>query len=198
MKHLFYFCLVCLVSQTAFSQSKIDSALYNKLKAMYKDDQKWRVEYFKRNKHEQSDYDEATIQKNWAKTDSLNLIEAKQIFHQYGYPGFSLVGENGSSRFWAIVQHCDDDIKFQKEVLVQMEKEVKQHNASGENYAYLKDRVLINEGNKQLYGTQTRYNKDTHKHLPFPIQDSVNVDARRKAVGLSSLKDYLKQQDTVY
>ena len=165
---------------------------------MYKEDQKWRLEYFKHNKHQQSNYDEATIQKNWAKTDSLNLIEVKQIFHQYGYPGFSLVGESGSNRFWAIVQHCDDDIKFQKEVLAQMEKEVKQHNASGEKYAYLKDRVLTNEGHKQLYGTQTRYNKETHKHLPFPIQDSLNVDTRRKAVGLAPLKDYLKEIDAVY
>ncbi len=198
MKRLFYFCLVCLISQTAFCQAKIDSALYKKLSSMFKEDQKWRKESIKFNKHEQTDYDEATIQRNWAKTDSLNLIQAKQIFHQYGYPGFSLVGESGSSRFWAIVQHCDDDIKFQQEVLVQMEKEVKKHNASGENYAYLKDRVLTNEGHKQLYGTQTRYNKETHKHSPFPIQDSLNVDARRKAVGLSSLKDYLKQMDSIY
>lgn len=199
MKYLFVFGLLGLLfSQSAFCQSKIDSTLYKKLKEMYKDDQKWRIEYFKHNRHEQSDYDETTIQRNWAKTDSINLIEIKQIFHQYGYPGFSLVGESGSSRFWAIVQHCDDDIKFQQEVLVQMDKEVQHHNASGKNYAYLKDRVLINQGHKQLYGTQTRFNKETNKHLPFPIQDSLNVDIRRKAVGLSTLKDYLKQMDAAY
>ena len=79
-----------------------------------------------------------------------------------------------------------------------MEKEVKLHNASGENYAYLKDRVLINQGQKQLYGTQMRYNKETRKHLPFPIQDSLNVDARRKAIGLSSIGSYLKEIDGIY
>ncbi len=198
MKHLFLFCLIGTISLNAFCKAKIDSALYNKLKGMFKEDQKWRKEYYKLNKHEQSDYDEATIQKNWAKTDSLNLIEVKQIFHQHGYPGFSLVGEGGSKWFWAIVQHCDDDIKFQKEVLVQMAKEVKRKNASGEDYAYLEDRVLVNGKHKQLYGTQTRYNNETHKRTPFPIQDSLKVDLRRKAVGLSSLKDYLKEIDGNY
>jgi hypothetical protein len=37
-----------------------------------------------------------------------------------------------------------------------MSKQVKRHNASGENYALLQDRVLVSQGHKQLYGTQVR------------------------------------------
>ena len=74
-----------------------------------------------------------------------------------------------------------------------MNKEVKRHNASGENYAYLKDRVLVNLGQKQLYGTQGIRNPQTHKWEPLPISDPVNVEMRRKQMGLISLKDYKKE-----
>lgn len=188
--------IVC--TQTAFSQSKIDSALSKKLEIMFKEDQKWRLEYIKLSKPEKSQYSEDTINKNWAKTDSSNLSAAKEIFQKYGYPGYSLVGKSGSNRFWAIVQHSDDDVEFQQKVLILMDKEVKKQNASGENYAYLKDRILINKGFKQLYGTQTLYHKDSKKHTPLPIQDEKGVEARRKAIGLSPLKDYLKELDNLY
>lgn len=129
------------------------------------------------------------------KTDSLNMIEAKFIIMKYGFPGYSLVGTDGSNGFWAIIQHCDNDVIFQQKVLLLMAKEVKRHNASGENFALLQDRVLTNQGHKQLYGTQVRLDLKTHHAKPLPIQDSLNVDSRRKAVGLSPLQDYLKLFD---
>jgi len=79
--------------------------------------------------------------------------------------------------------------------IVTMGKEVKKNNASGEKFALLQDRVLINEGHKQLYGTQVRLDLKTHHAKPFPIQDSLTVDVRRKAVGLQPLKNYLKLFD---
>jgi hypothetical protein len=89
--------------------------------------------------------------------------------------GYSLVGESGSSRFWAIVQHCDDDVPFQQKVLLLMKKEVDRKNASGRNYAYLKDRVLINLKQKQLYGTQGIPIPKTKKWAPLPISDAAHM-----------------------
>ncbi|MFA6086441.1 DUF6624 domain-containing protein [Mucilaginibacter sp.] len=189
--YLLLFLLTCTIAGVC--QPKIDSALYKKLKAMFKEDQKWRIEFNKLYKHEKSDYDQKTVDRNWALTDSANEAEAKRIIIKYGYPGYSLVGESGSSIFWAIVQHCDDDVAFQQKVLLLMHKEVKRHNASGENYAYLKDRVLGNLGQKQLYGTQGRTDPQTHKWEPLPISDPANVEIRRKQMGLISLKDYKKE-----
>jgi hypothetical protein len=80
--------------------------------------------------------------------------------------------------------------------LIAMDNEVKRHNASGEDYAYLKDRVLVNQGKKQLYGTQLKLNSKTHLYEPLPMESPANVDARRKAVGLSVLSDYLKQNNS--
>ncbi|MFD0795776.1 DUF6624 domain-containing protein [Mucilaginibacter litoreus] len=182
-----------LLATAVTAQQKIDSALYKQISSMYKEDQKWRIEANKLYKKQKSDYDQATVDKSWAITDSTNEVAAKQILARYGYPGYSLVGESGSSRFWAIVQHCDDDVKFQQRVLVLMKKEVKRHNASGEDFAYLKDRVLVNLGKPQLYGTQARLNNKTNKFEPVDLTDARNVDKRRRQVGLGPLKDYLAQ-----
>jgi hypothetical protein len=125
-------------------------------------------------------------------TDSLDMIAAKNIVDKYGFPGYSLVGEDGSDGFWAIVQHCDNDLNFQQKVLSLMAKEVQRRNATGANFALLQDRVLVSKGEKQLYGTQVRLDLKTHHAKPFPIRDSLTVDVRRKAVGLPPLQDYLK------
>jgi len=61
-----------------------------------------------------------------------------------------------------------------------MDKEVKRKNASASNNAMLRDRVLVSDGKKQVYGTQVRYNVELKKSQPFPIEDPDNVDTRRK------------------
>ncbi|MCP4246955.1 MAG: hypothetical protein GY778_07885, partial [bacterium] len=57
--------------------------------------------------------------------------------------------------------------------------------------AYLTDRVLVQEGKPQRYGTQF-FAKDGVFKLN-PIEDEAYVDARRKEVGLGPLAEYVKQ-----
>lgn len=159
---------------------------------MFKDDQFWRKEEAKLAKQQPSAYSEETIQKKWAEADSINQIKAKAIIKKYGYPGFSLVGES-STDFWAIVDHCDDDISFQEQVLALMKIEVAKNNAGKEEYALLTDRVLVNKKQKQIYGTQVRTNPKTHKATPFPLKYPKQVNALRKKMGMEPLEVYLKR-----
>jgi len=71
-----------------------------------------------------------------------------KIFDQYGYPGYDLVGKQGSNNYWLMVQHSDKTPAFQLKVLEAMKKEVDKGNADAKNYAYLVDRVKINAGEK--------------------------------------------------
>jgi hypothetical protein len=197
MKSAFIILLLLSCSVVTFGQGKIDSVLYKKLSAMFKEDQKWRIESARLYNHQKSDYDRETVDKNWSIADSTNETEAKRILNKYGFPGYSLVGKSGSSRFWAIVQHCDDDVAFQQKVLLLMKKEVDRKNASGENYAYLTDRVLTNLKQKQLYGTQGISDPKTKKWAPLPIKDAAHVEARRKAMGMIPLKQYIAETNAV-
>jgi hypothetical protein len=88
--------------------------------------------------------------------DSVFITHQKrlaEIFEQYGFVGFDLAGKEGSSNFWLVVQHSDHVPDFQKEVLDKMKIEVHKKNASPSDYALLVDRVLLNVGQAQLYGT---------------------------------------------
>ena len=129
-----------------------------------------------------------------------NKIRVENMFKEYGYLGFDLVGEDGSNNFWLIVQHCDKFPEFQKEVLKAMDKEVKQHNADPNNYAYLYDRVQVNAGQKQKFGTQLDYDVEkTGRAFPkYGLEDSVHVDNIRADYHLGPLKDYLNQMTIMH
>jgi hypothetical protein len=192
MKTLIVTVACAFVSVNLYAQSlKKDTALIKRIDSMFKDDQFWRREYFKVIQKQHSDYDQKTIERRWAISDSLNEIKAKTIINKYGYPGYSLVGDI-SDNFWAIVQHCDDDIPFQERVLALMKKEIGKNNAGKEKYAYLVDRVLVNKNQKQIYGTQIHTDPKTNKSAPFPLKHPKQVDRLRKRMGLGPLADYLK------
>lgn len=195
MKKVVLLFLLSIGVKMGYSQSGIDSALFKKIDQMFREDQKWRLAYSHLNINGKSEYSEEVINKNWASTDRLNMAEAKRIIDQYGYPGYALVGKRGSGRFWAIVQHCDDDLKFQEKVLKLMDAAVRKKDADAIDFAYLTDRVLVSRKKKQVYGTQTRLNKETHKYVPFPIAQPETLDQRRKSIGLASLAEYLKSMN---
>lgn len=120
----------------------------------------------------------------------------ENVFNRYGYPGYDLVGKEGEHSFWLMVQHCDQWPAFQEKILTAMKPQVAKGNANPSNYAYLTDRVLINTGRKQVYGTQVTYNVDSCQALPKPLQDSLTVNTRRKEMGMESIEEYLNSTGT--
>ncbi|QJB42393.1 hypothetical protein HF324_32915 [Chitinophaga oryzae] len=197
IKIIFLALLISLLTgcATRLTDSK-KTALKNELAEMVKTDQ---IAAFVR----QGKYKEYT-QEQWDRfKDSVYTTHQKRIaviFRQYGFPGIDMVGKEGSNHFWLLVQHSDKFPGFQTKVLKAMEKEVKKQNANPNNYAYLYDRVQVNAGKKQLFGTQVTYQVNTTGRA-FPkigLIDSVNVDKIRKEYTLSPLKDYLNQMTEMH
>ena len=85
--------------------------------------------------------------------DERHTARMKEIVKQHGWPTNSMVGSDGATAAWLLVQHADHDPKFQRHCLELMKK-VPAGEVSTVDLAYLTDRVLVNEGKKQLYGTQ--------------------------------------------
>jgi hypothetical protein len=164
MKHYKLLILVCgcVFSSAEAQTKKLNPGLIQKIDSMFKDDQFWRKEDRKLQHNQESAYSTGTIQQKWAEADSINELKAKIIINKYSYPGYDQVGESSNS-FWAIVQHCDDDIPFQERVLALLKKEIDKNNASKSNYALLTDRVLVNKNQKQIYGTQLNRDIKTGK-----------------------------------
>lgn len=124
---------------------------------------------------------------------STNKVKVEKMFNKYGFLGIDKVGKDGSHNFWLLVQHSDKYPEFQRSVLKAMNKEVKKGNANPNNYAYLYDRVRINAGEKQLFGTQVVYEYETTgRAVPtIGLIDPQGVHELRKEYSLGPLKDYL-------
>ena len=54
----------------------------------------------------------------------------REIIEQHGWPGASLVGEDGASAAWLLVQHADDDPAFQERALELMRGAVERGDAA--------------------------------------------------------------------
>ena len=137
-----------------------------------------------------------SAQEAFQKVIHSNFPLVKKIAYKYGFPGYDVVGKESSHNYWILVQHSDFDVVFQKKILALMLPQVKKNNAGSQDYAYLTDRININEGKKQIYGTQ--YIMDIRGTKLKPCIDSINLDNRRKQVGLSSVKEYLQHADDIF
>lgn len=171
--------LFIVLSSTTFGQ--IDTALMAQLKIMVDEDQ---VARHLRN---------GDAAREMERVDKKHNSFLKQVISRYHvYPGMNIIGMEGTNNFWVLVQHQDNDTAFQKEVLPLLKIAAAQGMATYVQYAYLYDRVLINTGKKQLYGTQCKYVPGSKILIPEPLEDSLNVDTRRIQMGLDSLHSYLK------
>lgn len=122
----------------------------------------------------------------------------KEIISNHGFPGYDLVGENGSSNFWLMTQHADHDPSFQRTVLQKMEQEIKKKNADSRDYGLLLDRVNLNTNQPQIYGTQVTYNTHTGQAYPKNLADSAKVNKRRQNIGFEPLEEYLNQMSSMH
>jgi len=139
-------------------------------------------------------------QQNPALNDEMRAIDAKhvarlrEIVKQSGWPGKSMVGVKAGGAAWLIAQHGGKD--FLHEMLPLMKEAVDKGELDGSSYALSVDRTRIQDGQKQLYGSQ--FDTQAEKCEPLPIEDPEHVDERRKAVGLDPIADYGKALCELY
>jgi hypothetical protein len=119
-----------------------------------------------------------------------NKMQVEFMFNEYGFWGINKVGKEASKNFSIIVQHSDKYPVFQRKVLKAMKRGFKKGNAIASDYAYLYDRVEVNAGRMQLFGTQVNYNTNGRPFPKIGLIDSANIDNQRKAYKLKPLKDY--------
>jgi hypothetical protein len=127
--------------------------------------------------------------------DARHTSRLRAIVAEHGWPGRSLVGDDGSHAAWLLVQHADG--AFMAQCLPLMERAVAAGQAFGKDYVYLLDRVRMQQGKPQVYGTQFTLAADGQLVL-YPIEDAEHVDERRRAIGLPPMAEQEKVTREVY
>lgn len=132
------------------------------------------------------------IKEHWKiinEKDSINLIKVKSILDKYGWVGADVVGEQGNSTLFLVIQHSDQ--ATQEKYLPMMREAVKNGKARGRSLALLEDRVALGQGKRQIYGSQIGRDPETQIRYVLPLEDPDNVDKRRAEVGLGPLSEYV-------
>ena len=127
--------------------------------------------------------------------DAKHTERMRTIVAKHGWPGRSLVDDDGAHAAWLLVQHAD--LSFMAHCLPLMEHAVSQGEASAKDCAYLLDRVRMRQGQPQVYGTQFISGADG-KPVLYPIEDPEHVNDRRRAIGLPSMTEYERKLREVY
>lgn len=117
-----------------------------------------------------------------------NAARLHEIWADIGWPGRSIVGDDGSSAAWLILQHAIGQPEFQRAGLIALKKLALSGEVDAVQVAMLEDRICAFEGRPQLYGTQ--FDRDESGLLsPLPLDDRELVDARRAALDMPPLSD---------
>jgi hypothetical protein len=117
-----------------------------------------------------------------------NAARLAAIIEQYGWPGKSLVGEDGAWAAWLIAQHAISNPPFVRHCLSLLKQAASNNEVIPWHAAMLEDRVRMYEGKPQIYGTQFQPSKCGELN-PYPIENPESVNERRLAVGLNTLEE---------
>jgi len=131
--------------------------------------------------------DSIEIQLNNIKIE--NQIALNSEIEKNGFPTIKTVGEKAVYAAFTIVQHSDHNVIFQEKCLELMLEEYKNGEIPAVCIAYLQDRILINKGEKQIFGTQTVEKKN--KIIRKLTIDSELIEKRRTVMMLNKPNLYL-------
>lgn len=185
-------------------QQKLDKeeANYNKplkaqLEKIYEKDQFYRrmIDSVRTNYGMNSEEWDGLMQK-MTKQDEENKKQITEIIEKYGWPGKSMVGQQASSAVFLVIQHADP-ATMEKYLPMLREAAAKGEALKG-SLALMDDRVRMNKGLPQLYGSQLRMNEATQQWELYKVEDEINLDKRRAEMGLGPIKDYLKHFGVEY
>ncbi len=120
------------------------------------------------------------------RVDQANTAWLAELTARRGWPGRTLVGEDGAHAAWLLAQHADPEP--QRAFLDLLRAAVAEGEASATDLAYLEDRVRMHAGQPQRYGTQ--FIRDAQGLRAWTVEDPEHLDQRRADVGLGPFAGY--------
>ncbi|MDW3195394.1 MAG: DUF6624 domain-containing protein [Cytophagales bacterium] len=185
--------------QQVRDETRFPEAVIHELENMYDDDQFLRftegyIEEWLNELRETKGEDDPTFQlvaekhkmaeKEFTEQDEKNAKRLDEIFGRYGWPDRSVTSRMANKTAFLIVQH---NFEIQEKYLPVMLESAKKGETPAGYVAYLQDRILMKNGEPQLYGSQMLILNG--EQFLWPIADMEKVNERRKEMGLSTLEE---------
>jgi len=114
---------------------------------------------------------------------------------QCGMPNLTVVNETQMAAIWMTINQSS--YQFRKAFLPNLVMAVENGDIKERNIATIKDKIMMDEGKPQIYGTQV-YRDELGEWKLYGIEDPEYVDRRRKDIGFGPLQDYLNQYNLTF
>jgi exopolysaccharide biosynthesis protein len=120
----------------------------------------------------------------YVKEDHRNQELVISIIERCGMPTLNEVRQEHMTAIWLGLQHTNK--KYRKKYFPLIAEAVKNGDLSKQQYALMKDRILMDEGKPQIYGSQIKNGK------LYKLENPETVNERRKEMGMKTIENYLK------
>ncbi|MFE9391579.1 DUF6624 domain-containing protein [Streptomyces sp. NPDC006784] len=134
--------------------------------------------------------DDPARQLAWRRLTAVHGDRLGEIMDAHGWPTAELVGEEAARAAWLIAQHADRQLDIQRRALKLLQGAVSAGSAGPRELAFLRDRMLVNEGGKQICGTQIAGVRDGVP-VPWPCAEPERVDELRAEAGIEPFDEYV-------
>lgn len=124
------------------------------------------------------------------RVDRDNTAWLRETIADVGWIDAARFGRQAANGAFLIVQHSGD-LELMVTALPAIEADVKAGLLDGGGFALLYDRLTLNLGGRQRYGSQLGSSAGDPTTYMLPMEDRSGVDARRAELGMSPLADYI-------
>ena len=128
------------------------------------------------------------------RVDSLNQATVFSILDKEGWP--SHLSDKANRAIWIVIDHSD--LAYRSKYLGLVKGKADEGVLDKTDYAILNDRVLMEKGKPQIYGTQIKMvatvvdDEIAMQLCLWPVENPAALDSLRSIVGLSPIEEYLK------
>lgn len=117
-----------------------------------------------------------------------NADRLRKLIAQHGWPNEGVAGDEGAKAAWLIAQHAIGEPEFQRQALHLLNACAADGRVPAWHAAYLEDRIAMQEGRAQRYGTQWMDEARDGRIRPWKLADPEHIDELRASVGLEPLR----------
>lgn len=122
------------------------------------------------------------------------LEDLDKIITQFGYPGKTLVGTEYAIAFSIISSANKGYREKYYDIIINA---ANKNELDWSDVAFFVDKVKVAKKEKQVYGTQYKYDENLNRMFYYPVEELDKVNERRAKVGLKQL-NLMKIQFTEY
>ncbi|WP_342644768.1 DUF6624 domain-containing protein [Mucilaginibacter sp. CSA2-8R] len=172
-------------------------ALKASLKALHENDQQMRLDLNQKMQTLKMPQDSAILMpvvRKIRKQDTENQKYVSTLLDQCGWPDNLDLTEN--STIFLVIDH--GDVSYIKKYLPLIYQKMQQGVVQKSDYATISDRLLMYEGKKQVYGTQTYRNQLSGLTTVWPVENAAQLDEQRKAMSLTPMNEYIESLKAAY